>query len=202
MNKKFFSFFIGMAMVVAGLTLASCSNNDDEKEQSTNTATSTPLVYCSEAMMAYFDVTCTIDGKAVTLTKDNTEAVEQTLYDSNDDPMYFKMRCYKGETKKHTSFPSTSTIVENVKVKSGVDLKTIERLDQFVMYIRIDTDNTNNNTWDTNYGVLKNKFQEGVHFNEMDADYLEKYKDVSLTSSVNMTDYKNATYTSSFSVVW
>lgn len=201
MNKKFFSLFIGMAMVVAGLTLASCSNNDDEKEP-TNTATSTPLVYCSEAMMAYFDVTCTIDGKAVTLTKDNTEAVEQTLHDYNGDPMDFKMRCYKGETKKHTSFPSSSTIVENVKVKSGVDLVKIGRLDQFVMYIRIDTDNTNNDTWDVNTGELSNKFQMGVNFDKMDAAYLNNYKDVSLTCTVNMTNYKNVTYNSSFNVVW
>lgn len=202
MTKKFFSLFIGMAMVVAGMTLSSCSNSNDDEKEPTDYATSTPLVYCSEAMMDYFDVTCTIDGKAVTLTKANTEAVEQTLQDSNGDPMEFKMRCYKGETKKHTSFPSSSTIVENVKVKSGVDLVKVGRLDQFVMYIRIDTSNSNNDSWDVNSGELRSKFQMGVNFDKMDAAYLANYNDVSLTSKVNMTDYKNATYTSSFSVTW
>lgn len=201
MTKKFFSLFIGMAMVVAGMTLSSCSNNDDENEPA-DKAYSTPLVYCSEAMMDYFDVTCTIDGKTVTLTTSNTEAVEQTLHDYKGDPMDFKMRCYKGETKKYTSFPSTSTIVENVKVKSGVDLVKIGRLDQFVMYIRIDTDNTNNDIWDVNTGEMSSKFQMGVNFDKMDAAYLNNYKDVSLTAKVNMTDYKNATYSSSFNVAW
>lgn len=199
MKRKFFSLFIGMAMIITGTALSSCSNNDDDEKKPSEWATTAPLIYCSESMMEYFDVTCTIDGKTVTLTNDNTEAVEQTLHDSNGDPMYFKLRCYVGDKKEHTSFPATSTVVETVKEKSGVDISKIDKLHQFVMYIKFDTTNANNDEWETLTGSLKSVFQEGVLFSQMDAEALAKYKNVNLTTSIAMSNYKNAVVTSAFS---
>lgn len=201
MNNKFFSILIAMAMVVAGLTLASCSDDEDEKVKPNNIATEaylTPTFYVSEAMMDYFDATCTINGKTVTLTKDNTQAENITV-----DSIVFKLRKYTADSNTFKSFPSSFTIVQNVKAKSGVILKDIGRLDQFVMYTHVGFANNNTSRfsdgeWKTITGKLGSVFQKGVHFDQLIDEDLKNYKNTVLTTTVNMTAADEATVNAAF----
>lgn len=201
MNNKFFSILIAMAMVVAGLSLASCSDDEDENVKPNNKATEaylTPTIYVSEAMMDYFDASCTIDGKTVTLTKDNTQAETMTV-----DSIVFKLRKYTGAAKTFKSFLSSFTIVQNVKAKPGVTLKNIGRLDQFVMYTHVGFANNNTSRftdgeWKTITGKFGSVFQKGVYFDRLIDEDLKNYKNTVLTTTVNMTTADEATVNAAF----
>ncbi len=202
MNKKIFSILIAMAMVVVGLSLTSCGDDDEDVVKPSNKATEaylTPTVYISEAMMDYFDATCTIDGQTVTLTRDNTEADNMTV-----EGILFNIRKYKGATKTYKGFPSSLVVVQNVKPKAGVVLKDISRLDQFVMYTHVNFANNNTTNyvdgeWNTITGKLASTFQSGVHFNEMDDDDLSHYNQPTLTTTINMSAADVADIKSGFS---
>lgn len=202
MNNKIFSLLIAMAMVVAGMTLTSCGDDDDDVVKPSGKATEaylTPTIYVSEAMMDYFDATCTIDGKTVTLTMDNTVADNMTL-----DGIAFKLRKYTGASKTYKSFPSSLAIQQEVKPKAGVVLKDISRLDQFVMYAHVSFANNNTTNyadgeWKTITGKLRSVFQEGVHFDMMNDEDLAHYQHPTLTTTVNMTAADVADIQSAFS---
>ncbi len=201
MNNKFFSILIAMAMVVVGLTLASCGDDEDETVKPNDKATEaylTPTFYVSEAMMDYFDATCTIDGKTVTLTKDNTVADKITV-----EGITFNLRKYTWDAKTFKTFPSSFTIVQNVKAKSGVNLKNISRLDQFVIYTHVGFANNNTSNyadgeWKTITGKFGSVFQEGVHFDMLTDEDLKDYQNSVLTTTVNMTTADEATVSAAF----
>lgn len=127
MNKKSFSLLAGMAMVVAGFAFASCSSNDDDIKNPTVNATEAyarPVIIVSDNMLDVYDVTCTIDGNTVTVTKDNTVAIGDTTVDKTT----YSMRKYVGAAKTYTQFPSYPTFVEHIKVKDGIDLRTTDKI--------------------------------------------------------------------------
>ncbi len=126
MNKKSFSLLAGMAMVVAGFAFASCSSNDDDIKNPTVNATEAyarPVIIVSDKMLDVYDVTCNIDGNTVTVTKDNTVAIGDTIVDKTT----YSMRKYVGAAKTYTQFPSYPTFVEHIKVKDGMDLRTVDK---------------------------------------------------------------------------
>lgn len=127
MNKKSFSLLAGMAMVVAGFAFASCSSNDDDIKNPTVNATEAyarPVIIVSDNMLDVYDVTCTIDGNTVTVTKDNTVAIGDTTVDKTT----YSMRKYVGAAKTYTQFPSYPTFVEHIKVKDGIELRTTDKI--------------------------------------------------------------------------
>lgn len=127
MNKKSFSLLAGMAMVVAGFAFASCSSNDDDIKNPTVNATEAyarPVIIVTDNMLDVYDVTCTIDGNTVTVTKDNTVAIGDTTVDKTT----YSMRKYVGAAKTYTQFPSYPTFVEHIKVKDGIDLRTTDKI--------------------------------------------------------------------------
>ena len=127
MNKKSFSLLAGMAMVVAGFAFASCSSNDDDIKNPTVNATEAyarPVIIVSDNMLDVYDVTCTIDGNTVTVTKDNTVAIGDTTVAKTT----YSMRKYVGAAKTYTQFPSYPTFVEHIKVKDGIDLRTTDKI--------------------------------------------------------------------------
>ena len=82
MNNKIFSFLIAMAMTVVGITLTSCGsddNGDGGSSSKATTVTAQPEVCIRSEMFDYFDITCTIDGETVTLTKDNLRSYLKEL---------------------------------------------------------------------------------------------------------------------------
>ena len=127
MNKKSFSLLAGMAMVVAGFAFASCSSNDDDIKNPTVNATEAyarPVIIVTDNMLDVYDVTYTIDGNTVTVTKDNTVAIGDTTVDKTT----YSMRKYVGAAKTYTQFPSYPTFVEHIKVKDGIDLRTTDKI--------------------------------------------------------------------------
>ncbi len=127
MNKKSFSLLAGMAMVVAGFAFASCSSNDDDIKNPTVNATEAyarPVIIVTDNMLDVYDVTYTIDGNTVTVTKDNTVAIGDTTVAKTT----YSMRKYVGAAKTYTQFPSYPTFVEHIKVKDGKDLRTVDKI--------------------------------------------------------------------------
>lgn len=189
MNNKIFSLLMAMAMVVAGVTLTSCSDDENEVKPSgkATEAYLTTTVYVAEPMLEYYDATCTVDGQTVTLTKDNTVAEDKTI-----DGLLFNLRKYTFAVKTYKSFPSTLNIEQSVKVKSGVDLKTIDRLDQFAMYTYVDFGNNNTTNyadgeWKTITGQYGNVFKKGVRFSEMTDEGRSYYQQPTLTTTITLS---------------
>lgn len=201
MNNKIYSFLIAMAMVVAGITLTSCGDDDNNLTPSgkATEAYLTTTVYVAEPMLEYYDATCTIDGQTITLTKDNTEAENMTVGE-----LSFNLRKYTFAKKTYKSFPSTLNIVQSVKVKTGVDLKNIERLDQFAMYTHVSFANNNTTNyadgeWKTITGDLGNVFKKGVRFSEMSDETRSYYQQPSLTTTITMSAADAANINAKFS---
>lgn len=205
MSKKIFSLLIGMAMTVAGMTIASCSNSNDDNTTSTDKATQaylTPTFYVAEAMLNYFDATCTAGGKTVTLTKDNTEAEDMKLQvtsaDNTTQYVTFHMRKYTGDKITYKSFPATMEVKQSATPKAGVDLKTVESLSQYAMYTHVDLANNytkrySDGEWTSVTGdKFKSFFKNGVRLSQMPSDKLSEYSNPSITTTISMPDAMNA----------
>lgn len=141
MNNKIFSFLIAMAMTVAGVSLTSCGDDDNNTPttKKATTASAQPEVCINAAMFDYFDITCTIDGETVTLTKDNTYDTSYTPYLTS---IVRQVRMYKVSAKQYTKFPATMTVSLHSKVKAGVDLRNMEDL-SYLLYVDIAPGNNN-----------------------------------------------------------
>lgn len=200
MNNKIYSLLIAMTMIVAGITLTSCGDDGDDLTPAgkATEAYLTHTVYVSESMMDYFDATCTIDGQTITLTKDNTETENMTIAGT-----VFNLRKYTFAKKTYKSFPSTLNIVQDVKVKQGVNLKEVTRLDKFAMYIHVNFANNNTTNyadgeWKTIKGDFESVFQSGVHFDQMSDEMLKRYQNPTLTTTINMSSANEANINSAF----
>ena len=140
MNNKIFSFLIAMAMTVAGITLTSCGsddNGDGGSSSKATTVTAQPEVCIRSEMFDYFDITCTIDGETVALTKDNTYDTSYTPYTSN---LKYDVRMYKVSAKQYTKFPAKMTVSLTSKVKAGVDLRSLGKI-TYLLYTDISATN-------------------------------------------------------------
>ncbi len=206
MNNKFFSLLAGMAMIVAGLAFTSCSSSDDDDTKPTTGATEaylTPNVLVAEDMFDYFDVTCAIDGETIVLTKDNTQSVDKTV-----EKIPFKLRQYTGAKKTYKKFPAEMKIVQTVKVKAGVDLKTISLLEQYVMYTYIQTDNNYTATgypdgvWtDITGSSFGSLFRYNLQFAQMSDSKLAEYQTKTLTTTFTMSSAMLANLSAVFTPV-
>ncbi len=206
MNKRIYSLIVGMAMAVAGMTLAACSDSKDESTTSTDKATQaylTPTFYVAEAMLDYFDATCTFDGKTVTLTKDNTEAEDMKMEVTSastgvTEYTTFHMRKYTGDKITYKSFPATMEVKQSATPKAGVDLKTVEKLSQYAMYTTVDLSNNytkrySDGEWTSITGDrFKSFFKQNVRLSEMPGDQLSEYSNPSITTAISMSDAMNA----------
>lgn len=181
MNNKIFSFLIAMAMTVAGVSLTSCGNDDNgdggNKSKAT-TASAQPEVCIRSEMFDYFDITCTIDGETVTLTKDNTY---DTSYSPYTDNTKYDVRMYKVSAKQYTTFPAKMTVSLTSKVKEGVDIRSIGKL-TYLLYVDIAATND-----------LGGKFAPLVH--PTDVFRLIKNYDTSKASDNVIKSLENATVT-------
>lgn len=124
MKSKFLSILVAMAMVVAGVAFSSCGDNNDDPVQPTvnKTATLQPEVYFGEDMLNFYDITVTIDGKAVVLTKDNTQSANPLL-------SLIKYRKYQADATEYKKFPATSKVVVRSVKKSNVELSSMDDSD-------------------------------------------------------------------------
>ncbi len=199
MNKKFFSLLAGAAMVVAGLTFASCGNDDDDNSSKGGGATTvyaTPVVMVSEDILANFDATCTIDGVTVTLTKDNTVACDTTSSGGKT----FNMRKYTGATKTYTQFPALTTLAERVKLKDGKNYKELGKID-YAVYAKMVYANNSSSGELTRKGSDKGGlFSKQFDTAKATADLEKKHTD--LTFQINDTLTSATTYSTGFDYIY
>lgn len=150
MNKK--SIMGKMKMLVLALVgvmalgFTSCSSNSDDDPTAPYVApkatqlTAQPVLYITDSMLDVFDITYNADGESVLLTRENTEL-------NATSPI--KQRAYKGKRATYTSFPASVKATAKMKVKDGIDLKTVGKTE---LLLAFDLDAKNNSangaTWD------------------------------------------------------
>lgn len=180
MNNKFFSLLIAMFMSVACVSLTSCGSNDDNeiKKPTATTANAQPVLCIFSEMFDYFDVTCTIDGETVKITKDNTydETITKAEYGKT-----YQVRKYKVDKKQFTKFPATMTVTAQCKVKDGVDLRKVEKL-SYLLYLDMVVGNNNNDTFST-YKPAKYVFQPypNANFSKLTEETFKKFENATKT---------------------
>ncbi len=140
-----------VAMTVSGMALTSCGD-DSKKDEPTpattaKTATAKATIYIAADMLDVFDVTATIDGKAVTLTANNTT---KGTFKQED------VRTYT-VTQKYTTFPATQKVTVSAKFKSGFDAKTAQP-SSFCLWVDEAISNDNSNTWSV-HNVQEHSFE-------------------------------------------
>lgn len=150
MNKKSIMGKIKMLVLalvgVMALGFTSCSSNDDDDPtapyvgQKATQLTAQPVLYITDSMLDVFDITYNADGESVLLTRDNTELNATSI---------IKQRAYKGKRSTYTSFPASVKATAKMKVKDGIDLKTMGKTE---LLLAFDLDAKNNSangaTWD------------------------------------------------------
>lgn len=150
MNKKSIMGKIKMLVLalvgVMALGFTSCSSNDDNDPtapyvgQKATQLTAQPVLYITDSMLDVFDITYNADGESVLLTRENTEL-------NATSPI--KQRAYKGKRATYTSFPASVKATAKMKVKDGIDLKTMGKTD---ILLAFDLDAKNNSvnsaSWD------------------------------------------------------
>lgn len=189
MNSKFYSFLIGMVLMIAGVTLTSCSDDDNNNSTSKATkATAQPVVYITDDMLTLYDVTCTVDGKTVTLTKDNTVATSQQkigVYTYNYD-----LREYKIPATTYTKFPSSMEVTTSAKVKSNVNLQEVDKFN-FCLCLSMNLTNDNDSKWSSVAETIRISMHNNVRGTSLYGSYLEKYNDVTKSASLTFTSADN-----------
>lgn len=193
MNNKIFSFLIAMAMTVAGISLTSCGsddNGDGGNKSKATTASAQPEVCIRSEMFDYFDITCTIDGETVTLTRDNTYDTSYTPY---TDKTKYDVRMYKVSAKQYTTFPAKMTVSLTSKVKEGVDIRSIGKL-TYLLYVDIAATN--------DLGGKFAPFQHSTDIFRLTKNYdTTKGSDAVIKSLENATVTKTATFENAGSLV-
>ncbi len=193
MDNKIFSFLIAMAMTVAGISLSSCGNDDNGSDSTpkATVATAQPEVCIKSDMFNYFDITCTIDGETVTLTKDNTYETSYTPYTSRTS--YDNVCMYRVSPKQYTNFPAKMTVTVQSKVKDGVDLRTVEKM-SYLLYVDIAPGNNNSNSFSPN------NHHTGI-FSLITNSKVKDLKEETIKKLENATVTKTATFETAGGVV-
>lgn len=194
MNNKMISRLISMMMVMAGLMLTSCGGDDDGDPTTSGatTATAEPVLCIQSEMLDYFDITCTIDGETVTLTKDNTYNTTYTPFGG-----FPQSVCrYQAASKQYKKFPATMNLTAQCKVKDGVNLKNMEEL-TYLFYVDIIPSNNNGDkfsTYNRNPGAFHS--YDGLRLKDMSADKLDKFvksiENVTLTTTAQFDNANSA----------
>ena len=167
MNRKAISLFIGAAMAVTGVAFTSCGGDDDVTplkpvEKVAKTATAQPVIYFAEDMLDIYDLTCTVDGETVTLTRDNTE---NSVYKDPILPLQYSVRKYTSAQKTFTTFPATMEVTAQAKVKEGVDLRAVGEFDYCFTLDNV-LSNDNDNSWSQINNTCKFHYTEGLDFTD------------------------------------
>ena len=205
MSKKFFSLFMGAAIVASTLSLASCNKDDDdndpkkddvEKPQEAKTATAQVSVYFADDMLRIYDVTCTVDGNAVALTTENTDTLSENMgYE------VVKVRKFTTDAKTYESFPASLKVSAQAKVKEGMDLK---KVGEFDFYFKMDKTLSNDAklAFILNQDCVMSQYLGGADFSnagEDDQDLVNLYSNVSGTMEFNFTSASTAEFNNTWS---
>lgn len=179
MKSKILSVLVGMAMIVAGVTFTSCGDDDDNivPTSKATTATVQPSVYVAEDMLTYYDVTVTVDGTAVTLTKDNT---------TSETELGYPLRKYKPAATVYKAFPSTMTVVAHCTKKSNVELSDMDDSD-YCMYVKADYSNDNKDKVSTLSVSTQYLYSAGLYYTEMKEETLNTFIDRTITTTYTMS---------------
>ncbi len=166
-------------MVVAGVAFTSCGGDDDDivPVSKATIATVQPSVYVAEDMLNYYDITVTVDGSEVALTKDNTTGVTD---------LGFKFRKYKPAASVFKTFPTKMTVVAHCAKKSSVELSDMDDSD-YSMYVTADYSNDNKN----NVGALsvtsQYLYSAGLLYTKMDEETLNSFINRTITATYTMS---------------
>lgn len=184
MNSKVHSFIIAVAMMLAGVTLTSCSSSDDTPSTSkARKAAARVMVYFADDMLNYYDVTCTVDGTPVVLTRSNTVEDVYTI-NALVEKIDYNVRKYTTPVTTFTHFPDSMVVTAQATVKAGVDLKTVESMD-LCLYLHSEIDNDNDGKWSA-LEIKEGSFSfiPGVDFSRMPDATLAKYTTRSRTLKI------------------
>ena len=179
MKSRILSVLVAMAMVVAGVAFTSCGGDDDDivPVSKATIATVQPSVYVAEDMLNYYDITVTVDGSEVALTKDNTTGVTD---------LGFKFRKYKPAASVFKTFPTKMTVVAHCAKKSSVELSDMDDSD-YSMYVTADYSNDNKN----NVGALsvtsQYLYSAGLLYTKMDEETLNSFINRTITATYTMS---------------
>lgn len=203
MSKKFFSLFMGAAIVASTLSLASCNKDDDndpkeptEKPQEAKTATAQVSVYFAEDMLRIYDVTCTVDGNVVALTTENTDTLSEDMgYE------VVKVRKFTTDAKTYESFPASLKVSAQAKVKEGMDLR---KVGEFDFYFKMDKTLTNDAklAFILNQDPVMSQYLGGADFSNVsdaDLDLVTTYSNVTGTMEFNFTSASTAEFNNTWS---
>lgn len=198
MNRKIISLFMGAAMAVTGVIFTSCGGDDDgydikPADKVAKIAAAQPVIYFAEDMLDIYDITCTVDGETVTLTKNNTENSTYTDPIMKTQTPVLK---YTSAQKTFATFPATMNVTAQAKVKAGVNLKTVGEFDYCFTLDNV-LSNDNNNSWSQINNTCKFSYTEGLDFSEADDDdpLLIEKQNVVRTAKVTFTNAANVTVT-------
>ncbi len=178
MKSKILSVLVGMAMIVAGVAFTSCGGDDDDDSPSgqATTASVQPALHVLEEMLNYYDVTVSIDGTTVTLTKDNT--VSETK-------MGAEYRKFMPAATVYKTFPSTMTVVAHCTKKSNVQISDMDGSD-YSMYMTVDYSNDNRDKVSTLNASSEYRYGAGLRYTKMDETMLNKFIDRTITGTFTM----------------
>lgn len=179
MKSRILSVLVAMAMIVAGVAFTSCGGDDDDivPVSKATTATVQPSVYVAEDMLNYYDITVTVDGSEVALTKDNTTGVTD---------LGFKFRKYKPAASVFKTFPTKMTVVAHCAKKSSVELSDMDD-SNYCLYVTADYSNDNKN----NVGALsvtsQYLYSAGLLYTKMDEETLNSFINRTITATYTMS---------------
>lgn len=170
MNRKIFSFVIVMAMVVIGVSLISCGDDDDIKTSKAKVASDKAIAYVTSDMIANYDITLTIDGQSVAITESNTESAQYTSSNGSHE-----VRKYTS-AKSFSTFPVTSSASLRCKLKDGKKFKELGKID-YLLSLQLDVNNDNNNTWSEYDNSLRNYTPHwGIRCADVNDNYIQRLK--------------------------
>lgn len=194
MKSKFLSILVAMAMVVAGVALSSCGDDNDDPVQPTvnKTATLQPVVYLAEDMLRFYDIVVTVDGKAEVLTQDNTQSTSTSL-------VGVKYRKYQANAKEYKTFPVTSKAVVSCVKKSSVELSAMEDT-QYGIYMTANYGNTDMTKMEEIVEFSTVIELDGLLYSQIPEDELSNYIDRTITGTFTLKDATScsASFTDSF----
>ena len=179
MKSRILSVLVAMAMIVAGVAFTSCGDDDDDivPVSKATTATVQPSVYVAEDMLNYYDITVTVDGSEVTLTKDNTTGVTDLGYN---------LRKYKPAASVFKAFPTKMTVVAQCAKKSTVELSDMDDTD-YCLYVTADYSNDNKDNVSALSVSSRYLFSAGLHYTKMDEETLNSFINRTITATYTMS---------------
>lgn len=121
MKKNIMKAILAMVAMVATFALTSCSkDNDDNKTSVVTEIKAQPYFYVAPEMLNLFDITLSVNGKTIEITKDNTVSCQ--VVENKGSQIEMTLDLLKYTLPTCTVSATTQTFVTTIKVKDGINI--------------------------------------------------------------------------------